>query len=69
LVAYITDPSRRDFQPMNANYGLIPDLKIRARGRQRKIEMGARALATMDDWIAHNRITPVAAEAPAAAEA
>jgi methylenetetrahydrofolate--tRNA-(uracil-5-)-methyltransferase len=69
LVAYITDPSRRDFQPMNANYGLIPDLKARARGQQRKIEMGARALAMIDDWIARNRITPVAAEPPAAAEA
>jgi methylenetetrahydrofolate--tRNA-(uracil-5-)-methyltransferase len=68
LVAYITDPSRRDFQPMNANYGLIPDLKIRARGRQRKIEMGTRALAAIDDWITHNQITPVATEAPTAAE-
>ena len=68
LIAYITDERRRDFQPMNANYGLIPDLKIRARGRQRKIEMGTRALAAIDDWIAHNRITPVAAESPAAAQ-
>jgi methylenetetrahydrofolate--tRNA-(uracil-5-)-methyltransferase len=69
LIAYITDPARRDFQPINANYGLIPDLKIRARGRQRKIEMGTRALAAIDDWIASNRITPVEAEPPAAAEA
>ncbi len=69
LIAYITDERRRDFQPMNANYGLIPDLKIRARGRQRKIEMGTRALATIDDWITHNRITPVAAESPAAVHA
>ncbi|HWN57328.1 MAG TPA: methylenetetrahydrofolate--tRNA-(uracil(54)-C(5))-methyltransferase (FADH(2)-oxidizing) TrmFO [Methylomirabilota bacterium] len=68
LIAYITDERRRNFQPMNANYGLIPDLKIRARGRQRKIEMGTRALAAIDDWIAHNRITPVAAESPAAAQ-
>jgi methylenetetrahydrofolate--tRNA-(uracil-5-)-methyltransferase len=68
LIAYITDERRRDFQPMNANYGLIPDLKIRARGRQRKIEMGTRALAAIDDWIAHNRITPVAADSPAAAQ-
>jgi methylenetetrahydrofolate--tRNA-(uracil-5-)-methyltransferase len=67
LIAYITDERRRDFQPMNANYGLIPDLKIRARGRQRKIEMGTRALAAIDDWIAHNRISPVAAESLAAA--
>ncbi len=66
LVAYITDPARRDFQPMNANYGLMPDLKIRARGREKKIEMGARALAAIDGWIERNRIEPPAAMAPRA---
>jgi methylenetetrahydrofolate--tRNA-(uracil-5-)-methyltransferase len=60
LVAYITDPARRDFQPMNANYGLMPDLKIRARGREKKIEMGQRALAAIDCWIERNRIQPPA---------
>jgi methylenetetrahydrofolate--tRNA-(uracil-5-)-methyltransferase len=54
LVAYITDSSRQDFQPMNANYGLMPELRSRARGRQKKIEMGMRALAAIDDWIARN---------------
>ena len=54
LVAYITDSSRQDFQPMNANYGLMPELRSRARGRQKKIEMGMRALAALDDWIARN---------------
>jgi methylenetetrahydrofolate--tRNA-(uracil-5-)-methyltransferase len=58
LVAYITDSVRRDFQPMNANYGLMPDLKIRARGRQKKTEMGTRALAAIDEWIARNGIEP-----------
>jgi methylenetetrahydrofolate--tRNA-(uracil-5-)-methyltransferase len=56
LVAYITDSTRRDFQPMNANYGLMPDLKIRARGREKKIEMGTRALAAIDAWIERNQI-------------
>src|SRR5579863_1579816 len=56
LVAYITDTSRRDFQPMNANYGLMPALEIRARGHQKKIEMGTRALAALDTWIARNEI-------------
>jgi len=56
LIAYITDATRRDFQPMNANYGLMPDLKIRARGHQKKIEMGTRALAALDTWIARNEI-------------
>ena len=69
LIAYITDAARRDFQPMNANYGLLPDLKVRARGLKRKIEMGTRALAAIDDWIALNRIEPAAAQVPAAAGA
>ena len=69
LIAYITDAARRDFQPTNANYGLLPDLKVRARGLKRKIEMGSRALAAIDDWIARNRIEPAAAQVPAAAGA
>ena len=36
LIAYITDSARRDFQPMNANYGLMPELKRRARGREKE---------------------------------
>jgi methylenetetrahydrofolate--tRNA-(uracil-5-)-methyltransferase len=66
IVAYITDPARRDFQPMNANYGLMPDLKIRARGREKKIEIGTRALAAIDGWIERNQIEPPAAMAPRA---
>jgi methylenetetrahydrofolate--tRNA-(uracil-5-)-methyltransferase len=63
LVAYITDAARRDFQPMNANYGLMPDLKIRARGRQKKIEMGTRALIAINAWIERNQIEPSASMA------
>jgi len=71
LIAYITDTTRRDFQPMNANYGLMPELKIRARGHQKKIEMGARALAALDAWIARhqietNQLDPAAPMAPPA---
>ncbi|MGA7871372.1 MAG: methylenetetrahydrofolate--tRNA-(uracil(54)-C(5))-methyltransferase (FADH(2)-oxidizing) TrmFO [Candidatus Binatus sp.] len=58
IVAYITDPARRDFQPMNANYGLMPELKIHARGRHKKIERAARALAALDEWIERNQIEP-----------
>jgi methylenetetrahydrofolate--tRNA-(uracil-5-)-methyltransferase len=58
LIAYVTDSARRDFQPMNANFGLMPELPGRARGRQKKIEMGLRALAQMDKWIAGNAIEP-----------
>ena len=55
---YITDASRRDFQPMNANYGLMPDLKSRARGREKKIEMGTRAIAAFAHWIDRHRLDP-----------
>jgi methylenetetrahydrofolate--tRNA-(uracil-5-)-methyltransferase len=61
LVAYITDSTRRDFQPMNANYGLMPDLSARVRGREKKIEMGRRALNQMAEWIAVNSIEPAGA--------
>jgi methylenetetrahydrofolate--tRNA-(uracil-5-)-methyltransferase len=51
LVAYVTDSRRSDFQPMNANFGLMPELDGRSRGRVKKIEMAARALAAIDEWI------------------
>jgi methylenetetrahydrofolate--tRNA-(uracil-5-)-methyltransferase len=68
IIAYITDRARRDFQPMNANYGLMPDLKIGARGQQKKVAMGARAIAAIDGWIERNRIESDLVE-PAAAMA
>ena len=51
LVAYVTDARRSDFQPMNANFGLMPELGGRSRGRAKKIEMAVRALAAIDEWI------------------
>ncbi|MGH7863774.1 MAG: methylenetetrahydrofolate--tRNA-(uracil(54)-C(5))-methyltransferase (FADH(2)-oxidizing) TrmFO [Candidatus Binataceae bacterium] len=58
LVAYVTEPARREFQPMNANFGLMPAPTEPSRGRQKKIAMGIRALAAMDAWIAEHRIEP-----------
>jgi methylenetetrahydrofolate--tRNA-(uracil-5-)-methyltransferase len=58
LVAYITDSTRRDFQPMNANYGLMPTANEAVRGRQRKVETGRRALTAIDNWIERNQIEP-----------
>jgi methylenetetrahydrofolate--tRNA-(uracil-5-)-methyltransferase len=61
IIAYVTDSSRRDFQPMNANYGLMPELTgARVHGREKKIQLGHRALKTIDDWIALNGIEPPA---------
>jgi len=56
LLAYVTNPSRREFQPMNANYGLMPDGQNSLRGRQKKIALGERALHSIDSWIRRNCI-------------
>jgi methylenetetrahydrofolate--tRNA-(uracil-5-)-methyltransferase len=67
LIAYITDPGREGFQPMNANFGLMPELAIRARGRARKLAFGERALGAMTRWIAEQGAVPGAGAAPLAA--
>jgi methylenetetrahydrofolate--tRNA-(uracil-5-)-methyltransferase len=53
LIAYVTDGVRKDFQPMNANYGLFPPLGERMRGRDKKLALGRRALADVSEWILH----------------
>jgi methylenetetrahydrofolate--tRNA-(uracil-5-)-methyltransferase len=50
LVGYVTQPARKDFQPMNANYGLFPPLPQRKKGREKKLELAARALADLAAW-------------------
>jgi methylenetetrahydrofolate--tRNA-(uracil-5-)-methyltransferase len=60
LLAYITNPSRREFQPMNANYGLMPPAKNSPRGRERKMARGERALDSLHDWIRRNSIETLA---------
>ena len=62
LVAYVTDAARTDFQPMNANFGLMPELGTRARGPAKKIAMGERALAAIDGWSAAHGVEPRGAE-------
>jgi methylenetetrahydrofolate--tRNA-(uracil-5-)-methyltransferase len=51
LLAYVSDPARRDFQPMNANYGLFPPLASKERGRQKREALAARALADLARWL------------------
>jgi methylenetetrahydrofolate--tRNA-(uracil-5-)-methyltransferase len=50
LLAYITDTERKRFQPMNVNFGLIPPLGSRIRGKGKKEMMARRALADMTAW-------------------
>jgi methylenetetrahydrofolate--tRNA-(uracil-5-)-methyltransferase len=51
LLEYVTDRSRKNFQPMNANFGLFPPLARRMRGREKKQAMAERALADLDAWL------------------
>ncbi|MFQ5848967.1 MAG: methylenetetrahydrofolate--tRNA-(uracil(54)-C(5))-methyltransferase (FADH(2)-oxidizing) TrmFO [Candidatus Binatia bacterium] len=50
LLAYITDTSRHDFQPMNANFGLIPTLPTLVRGKAKRGLMAERALKELELW-------------------
>lgn len=61
LIAYVTEPTRRDFQPMNANYGLFPPMPTRTRGRARRAELGARAVDDAALWMAGNGLVARAA--------
>jgi folate-dependent tRNA-U54 methylase TrmFO/GidA len=37
---------------MNANYGLFPPIDVRAKGRERRRALAARALRDGDQWLA-----------------
>lgn len=67
LLGYVTQRARRDFQPMNANYGLFPPLPGRRRGREKKLALAERALADFDAWRREQTLPePSARPAPAA---
>lgn len=51
LLGYITDPERKNFQPMNVNFGLLPPVSVSLRGKAKKEVMARRALADMDAWV------------------
>jgi methylenetetrahydrofolate--tRNA-(uracil-5-)-methyltransferase len=50
-LAYITDRTRVDFQPMNANFGLMPPLSAPAPKKLKKERLAERALRDIDRWI------------------
>jgi methylenetetrahydrofolate--tRNA-(uracil-5-)-methyltransferase len=67
LLAYVTDQRRVDFQPMNANYGLFPALEGRARGRDKKAALAARADIEWSAWATRTGVVPVRLAAAARA--
>ncbi|SHF22678.1 FADH(2)-oxidizing methylenetetrahydrofolate--tRNA-(uracil(54)-C(5))-methyltransferase TrmFO [Desulforamulus putei] len=51
LVHYITTASSGNFQPMNVNFGLFPDLPVRIKGKKERGQAhAARALKKLKEW-------------------
>lgn len=53
LANYITNASKDDFQPMKANFGILPDLAVRVKKKERKDAYAKRAIETMEDFISN----------------
>jgi methylenetetrahydrofolate--tRNA-(uracil-5-)-methyltransferase len=52
LLGYVTSADPARFQPMNANFGLLPPLAAAIRDRRmRKLALAERSLGAMDSWI------------------
>ncbi len=57
LCHYVTHASMLDFQPMKANFGILPPLEQPARSRRERAKQCVeRSLAALDEWIASNTI-------------
>ncbi|MCM3178256.1 FADH(2)-oxidizing methylenetetrahydrofolate--tRNA-(uracil(54)-C(5))-methyltransferase TrmFO [Cytobacillus horneckiae] len=52
MARYISTANPKNFQPMNANFGLFPDLPVKIRGKQERNEHHAeRALRTIQNFV------------------
>jgi methylenetetrahydrofolate--tRNA-(uracil-5-)-methyltransferase len=63
MLAYVTSDERRDFQPMNTNYGLFPPLARKLRGREKKAALAERALRDLTAWQTANGLLSFSASA------
>ncbi|GKU82461.1 FADH(2)-oxidizing methylenetetrahydrofolate--tRNA-(uracil(54)-C(5))-methyltransferase TrmFO [Niallia sp. NCCP-28] len=52
MARYITSTNAKNFQPMNANFGLFPELPVRIKGKKERYEQhAARALETIQNFV------------------
>ena len=57
LAHYITTADPKHFAPMNINFGLLPPLERKVRPKEMRHRlMVARALKTLDEFIAQHRL-------------
>lgn len=54
LLRYITENDKKDFQPMNANLGLLPPVDFRLKGRVKRKMKSKRALKDIIKWKEEN---------------
>jgi methylenetetrahydrofolate--tRNA-(uracil-5-)-methyltransferase len=51
LLAYVTQPGRKGFQPINVNYGIFPPLDgVRVSGATKKLALADRSLLELDPF-------------------
>ncbi len=67
LIGYITARGKKQFQPMNANYGLLPALSRGLHGREKKLALAERALADLTSWTESVGLAPAVAGAQSVA--
>ncbi len=56
LVDYITRSGAVPFQPMNINFGLLPPLPGKSKGRGKRLLLAKRALKEMEVWKKKNEV-------------
>ncbi|MCW5892731.1 MAG: methylenetetrahydrofolate--tRNA-(uracil(54)-C(5))-methyltransferase (FADH(2)-oxidizing) TrmFO [bacterium] len=66
LLAYVSQRGKKDFQPMNANYGLFPPLARGLRGREKKLAFADRALRDLAAWRDEQGVAPAPGSASVA---
>ena len=53
LAYYITHGDESHFQPMKANFGILPDLATRVKKKEKKQAYASRAIDTMKEFLAN----------------
>jgi len=51
LSYYITHADKNNFQPMKANFGILPELKVKVKKKERKAAYATRAIKEMKEFI------------------
>jgi len=56
LCNYISNPSKKNFQPMNANFGILPPLEVRIKGKKdRYAALAKRSLMHIENMKSNNK--------------